>query len=275
MTIGNKIGVVGYSRYSTPKIAGTPHGNVVADPLANPLKAQAGTLTVGGTAADGDYTATFTDEFGDSFAVTFARASGENNDAITAAWSALVPTTDEAFNVFRSSAASSVATLTFLHPDRTYTVSTSAPGGATFTWAQAQAPGGVTIPFGRFLALGSNGEAALPAAATADQIVGLSLRTHGTVANLEQTGASAVDGYVAPAMVPAAFEGDVDVTLVGSTAAANHGVVHVVINVAGGDNLGEVRAAQDGANTVALPITRAYFTEATNAPGVTVVRLKL
>lgn len=125
--------------------------------LKNPLLPQAGTLTVGGVAADGNYVFTFTDtQSGQSFTADFLRQAGETNNDIAAALIVGPPggaASADLLSKFSFSVALNVITYEAKVPGRTYTVTTSAPGGATLVHAQAAGtPGGVDIEAGIFVA---------------------------------------------------------------------------------------------------------------------------
>jgi hypothetical protein len=128
----------------------------------NPAKPQAGTLVVGGTAADGVYSAFFTDPNDPEHPITvsFTRADSEANAAIAAALYA------KAIKEFILRAAVTLDTLTATYvmhnADLTYTVVTAHPVGATLVWTQTVAAGGVTVPFGRFVKGGGDGLTYLP-----------------------------------------------------------------------------------------------------------------
>ena len=128
----------------------------------NPAKAQTGTLTVGGTASDGVYSASFyhPDEPDNPIVVSFTRAAGETNNQISAALAA--DAVKKLILKASVSVVNAVSTVAFGNPLITYTVTTSAPGTGTLAWAQTVAAGGVTLPFGRFVIGGDDGLTCLP-----------------------------------------------------------------------------------------------------------------
>ncbi len=144
----------------------------------NPAKAQAGTLVVGGTAADGTYSATFTDpnDPTNPIVVTFLREDSENNAAIAAA---LLAAALKAF-ILRAAVTLDTLTATYVmaNADLTYTVVTAHPVGATLVWTETVAAGGVTIPFGRFVKGGGDGLTFVPLAvgSTAANVLGVLMR---------------------------------------------------------------------------------------------------
>lgn len=116
----------------------------------NPAKPQKGTLTVGGTASDGDYVITVTNpqEPGWSISVTFTRADSETNAQIAAALNTKLV---KAFILKAGvTVLSNVITVEAKNTDITYSYATTAPGTGTLVWAQTVAPGGTVQPFGRF-----------------------------------------------------------------------------------------------------------------------------
>lgn len=162
----------------------------------NPAKAQAGTLTVGGTAADGTYSAVFTDPNDpvNVITVSFLRAAGENNAAIAAALNA------KALKAFvlrgAPTVVGAVVTIAMSNATVSYTVATSAPTDATLVWAETVAMGGVNIPFGRFVKGGGDGLTMVPLAvgATAAQVLGVLMRELTVAQTREQT----EDDYLPP-----------------------------------------------------------------------------
>lgn len=123
----------------------------------NPAKAQTGTLTVGGTASDGDYVASFyhPDEPNNPIVVTFTREDSETNNQISAALNALL--VKALILKATATVVNAVNTIAFGNPKVTYTVTTSAPGTGTLVWAQTIAAGGEDIPFGRAVGHGGDG----------------------------------------------------------------------------------------------------------------------
>ena len=157
--------------------AGAPDGVLSPEHLwsrVNPARAQTGTLTVGGVAADGTYSAVYTDPNDPEHPITveFVRNAGETNAQIAAALNAAAL---KAF-ILRGAptVVGAVVTIAMGNAGITYTAVTSAPVGATLVWAQTVAAGGDSIPFGRVCKGGGDGITfALPGAGTtAAQIIG-------------------------------------------------------------------------------------------------------
>lgn len=120
---------------------------------ANPLLAQIFTAVVGGTADDGTYLITATDdETGIAYTASFLRASGETNAQISAGlalnWNGKSPNND----IFTAAAPNATGTYTGKVAGRTYTITKSAPGTGTITLAQTQAAGGKKLKPGTFVA---------------------------------------------------------------------------------------------------------------------------
>jgi hypothetical protein len=123
----------------------------------NKMLAQAGTLTVGGTADDGIYSVTITNPADPEHPITveFDRQDSETNNQIAAALAALLV---KALMLKATvTVLNAVITVTFKNSNITYTVETADPGTGTLTWAQTQAAGGSSVPFGRFVRGGGDG----------------------------------------------------------------------------------------------------------------------
>lgn len=107
----------------------------------NPMRAQAGTLTFGGTppAADTIYSVTLTPSDGGApITMSHKVTAGETTNALIAAgFNADFNVNNALFNVASSTNASAVNTVTFKRPGfgPTYTVTTVAPAGATLVFA--------------------------------------------------------------------------------------------------------------------------------------------
>lgn len=127
----------------------------------NPLVALIFTATVGGVAADGLYKIAVKDDVtGDEYTTEFTRAGGgETNDQIAAKlrdnWNAVSKNND----AFTAAAPAAVITFTGKVAGRTYTLSTTAPAGASITIATTQAAGGTKMPPGIFVARSKAGSA--------------------------------------------------------------------------------------------------------------------
>lgn len=116
------------------------------------------TATVGGTADDGEYKITVTDDVtGEAYETAFTRANSETNAQIAAKlrdnWNAVSKNND----AFTAAAPAAVVTFTGKVAGRTYTITKSAPGTGTITIATTQA--GTKMPAGIFVARRSAGSA--------------------------------------------------------------------------------------------------------------------
>lgn len=266
MTIQNQSGRTSYNARQGQNPVGTPAfvNLPKVRPVLNPDLAQISTVTVAGTATDGVYAFDIVDtQTGLTHTVTQTRATTPaSNTDLADAFTLLVNGDSALLNIVTADNTAGVLTLTFLHNGRTYTVGNEVvTGPGTLVAADTQSPGGSALPFGRFATLTTNpgGEpiVALPDAVAEAAINGIILRSY-SHANQQSPLASAVDAVQVGEMVDLAIEGGVIMENVGAAALPN-GVVHVVINVAGGDQLGECRGDADGGNTVAMDATHAYW----------------
>lgn len=120
----------------------------------NPMVVQVGTITVGGTPADGVYSFTITPaDGGAAVTISVTRTGGApatNALIATALHNAIVASNALLGVVSSSDGGAGVLTLTFRRAGQTYAVTTSAPGGATLVWAQTQAAGGSYAHVGRW-----------------------------------------------------------------------------------------------------------------------------
>lgn len=241
------------------------HENTIT--RTNPALAQQGTLTVGGTAADGVYSATFTPELdpdNGKIVVTFTREDGEANAAIGAAIFAdatkkFILQAEVTYN------GTTVVTIKQLNTDIAYTVETAAPGGATFVWAQTQAPGGTKIPFGRFLVGDGTGEncKVVTGATVVGDIIGVSAANYQTKQASPTVDPTIEDGYDPGREVSVYGVGPIDVLTEQAVTPADTVFVRIV---ASGNNtkLGIVRKDADGGNAITAT-TIARFTDSAAA----------
>jgi hypothetical protein len=143
-----------YSYLQTAALVGNIVDSAWADRFSyvNPMLPQVGTLTVGGTAADGNYTVTITpNDGGTPVTITTVRATTPATNALIAAdLNTKLNASNALLGVLSSANASAVNTLTFRRSGQAYTITTSAPSGATLVWAQTQAPGGSYAQVGRW-----------------------------------------------------------------------------------------------------------------------------
>lgn len=272
----NEIGQTGYSQYMDIGDEGQPHSGLKSARALNPLNAQSSVITVGGSATDGDYEIEIIDsQTGESLGTaSFTRGSGESNDAISDALQTAVNALASAPNTFAASdSGSAELTITFDHPDKSYGFNLTAPGSGTLTAVTTES-GGTDIPFGRFLVYSGDQAMALPAAADAADIGGVSVREF-QFTNQGSRLNAATDVIPPGSDFAAGREGKILMKNNGSVASARGGLVYVVINTAGGDELGEARSDDDGANSIPLDRRAAYWDDVVAAGEIGYVYVRL
>lgn len=259
MSIQNGLGITGYSRRMSLGFEGSPAKSEL--PLGRPyrvaLVAQVNTITIASFGADTDaVTVSITLPDGTVISETTTRAAGVPvDDAAAAAALVLLINARAALNSHvDASSDSAVLTLTFKHTNVVYGVATSVVG-CTATVAQTQAPGGTAITPGRFVRAGASvgglpAVTALATSSTEADVRGIVERELAAV-NAGSALATAVDQTQPPAVVSVAYQGEVLMRNNGSVAAAPGGIVYVVNDAAGGDEVGEARADVDGVAQVA------------------------
>lgn len=260
--INNQLGQIGYDQFPKTGVEGQPHANLLSKRATNPLNPQVSSVTIGGSASDGDYTITIVDaQTGTSLGTaTFTRGSGESNATIATELIDAVNGLASAPNKFTaSSGGSGVVQIDFDHANKQYTVTAAAPGSGTATVATTET-GGTDIPFGRFLVYSGDEAMVLPDGASPGDIRGVSVRDFQFV-NQGSALASADDVIPPGSLFAAGFEGKIWLINNGSVASARGGSIFVVVNTAGGNALGEARADDDGANSVELDSRAAYWDE--------------
>lgn len=231
-------------------------------PRTNPAKAQKGTITIAGTASDGVYSATFVNPADPdvSYVGTFTRANSETNNQIAAALAADL--VKKLFLKADVTVATNVITVDMKNADITYTVSTSAPGLGTATWAQTVAAGGSYIPFGRFVAGGGDGVTmrALQSGDTVANVAGVSVRELA----VETRGSNTADDGVPPGREGAVLsKGPILMYTEEAVTPADTCYARII---ASGTNteIGRVRKSADGGNAVDVS-TIARFDESAAA----------
>ncbi len=237
-----------------------------------PLRTQVETVTVGGTATDGDYVIIVAPTGGGStYRVVYARSAGDNAAIRTALVSAV---NDHAVGTLVTAAASSGNTLTLTAKSEgiAYTVTYEAPSPGTLTGTTTTAPGGRSVALARFVHLdttitsGISGDA-LPIRelTTADATAS---RQFMYLPTSDVEGEYTGDGTLENGRVlSAVYEGMVHVTNTGTVDAVFGGGIHVVRNSAGGGAVGTVRSNADGTNTTLLGSDLAYWYSARTKPG--------
>lgn len=267
MSNQNQLGQLGYGQTMDTGDEGEAHADLKARNGVNPELVQIDTVTIGGTASDGAYTLSITDlQSGQVYSTSFTRGSGESNAQIAAALAAQAEAEDDPSwaNLVDISVNSAVITLTFKHTQKDYQVAAGAPGSGTSTPASVQTAGGSQIPFGRFLVFDASDTPegmALPSGADPADIRGVSVRSIGRFYNAGSPLASASDQIPPGNTFSAGYFGKIRMRNVGADAARG-GSVFVVVNTAGGDELGQARGDDDAANSVELDSRAAYWAEA-------------
>jgi hypothetical protein len=174
-------GQLDYSYNHRAALDGAPEHAVNYDRLSfiNPLSMQVSTLTVGGTATDGNYVFTATNPDGIAASVTVLRATtpATNTDLATAIKNA-INASSSFIGIASATSAAAVVTVTFKRP-LVYTLTTSAPAPGTLVAANTTAAGGSYIAVGRFVKKGTGDRDLTPVVTgtTIAQIVGVALRT--------------------------------------------------------------------------------------------------
>lgn len=260
MAIQNGLGQTSYQRLQSARIAGNPSylDGVKHRTRENSIPTNLWDGPVAGTTTDGIYSLSV--QLPDGTVVTgqFDRQGGETDAQIAAAIVADFQTAANALLIDGHAVVSnpSAANLRVLadHPGVDLVVTSSAPAPGTLVMTETQSASGTEIPIARFLVLGAAGvaarQAALPDGAVAADIEGVSLR-HISYANKGGVLTTDEDTIPVGELFAEAYKGAVDMLNVGAD--ANEGdPVHIVVNVAGGDELGEARGDADGGNTIVM-----------------------
>lgn len=226
---------------------------------SNPILAQISTVVIGGSAADGIYSYDVLLPSGSEVTVSFDRQSAETDDQIADALNTAANGLAALNGVLLSGNVTDTNTLTFEHPGVFYAVRNSvSPSGATLVLDDTQDAGGVARALARFVERGATDARGFPTVAPLDadsdedSIGGILIRPVGSYpgidpsSTLTPTDPNQPDLLPAPGLGAVAYEGAIAMRNVGSVAAAPGGQVHVVISVAGGQQLGQARADQDG-----------------------------
>lgn len=260
MGINQGIGQTSYSRNQGTQRKGRPATITPPETFSavNPILAQVGTVTIGGTASDGNYVLNILDVIlGVTHTVTVVRATTPSSNAnIATALAAAIAADGDLRNIVSvADDGAAVLTLTFLHNGRVYTVTTSeTTATGTIVWAETQAPGGSALSVARFVRYGTEigNQKAVQALATsslAADVVAFLLTPQAEIANQGGILATDEDQYLAGDMVNGAYRGKVMAENVGG-AGSDGGFVFAVVSTAGGDELGEMRADADGIQQV-------------------------
>lgn len=242
-------------------IEGTPGSALKARGYANPLLNQISTLTWTLSNTAGDVSITYRLPDGTLLVATGTDVGATDTthaDTITLA----INTSDDWANVATAANVAGVMTLTFLHAGLDYVfVGFTSPGTGivTLTAPETQAAGGIDFPVARWVVSAANAQnpeiPALALPGPGANLVGVTIRPLGQLVNSTNAANTTTVSEAFPAsdMVPVGFDGPIYVTNVGSVASVKDAGVFAVVNVAGGDALGQSRADDDGANSELAP----------------------
>ena len=282
MTIINQIGVTSYPVSPANWIEGQVlRSGPVGHPYVLPLRRQVVRIAFGGTASDGDYVTTITHADGTSITVTTTRSTTPATNANLATQHALdVMAATGRKGVIKSAAVASSTNvdITFKHAGRTYTVECTAPGSGTLTATETVAAAGETIKMGRAITRATLDNIAsvrnMASADAAAAVHGFAGRMHsGAVRPFNPTFDDAPQ-YVAGDCVTLLEDCEIVVVNVSDTAATIGSAPFIVVNAAGGDEVGQVRATDDGSNAVELSSAQCRWLTAAPAGGLGVLLCK-
>lgn len=275
MTIRNGQGIRSIEDLQRP-LDGSPTPSSRARGRANPLAPQVTLVTFAGTETDGLYSASWTDIAGNTLTASVTRVGGTpaTHADLAVAFADDLNGQDAWRNVATAAPAGDTAVLTFLHAGQVWaSTATAAPAPGTIAVANSSNAGGAAVPVGRLLiAVANLQDPDVPAhglplpGSTAAQIIGFSARD-GSVENSGSPDPAVVESIPAGRMISSGYEGAWFVTNVGTVASTEHGDVFGVVNPAGGQLAGQVRADADGGNTVQLTQARAYWLDSGVQPG--------
>lgn len=226
----------------------------------NPALPQKGTITVGGTAEDGIYKIVITNPGEPTWpGITFEfdRQDSETNAQIAAALAAKMVASGFILKA-KVSVVGAVITVEARNADQTYKVVTTPPGAATLVWAQTVAPGGVVVPFGRFVKGDGTGEGFKPLESgdVIANVIGVTIREM-TNENVETVGG--FDGVRVGYQAPIAGKGPIKLDCEEDVTPADTVYIRIVAN--GSKNMiGAVGKSADGGNCISAA-TIAKFIE--------------
>jgi hypothetical protein len=260
--VANNVGFLpgSYGDQARP-IEGTPGTNLKSRSYANPRLAQISTWTWTLSDTVGEVSATIRLPDGSTLTATGTDAGSTNTthaDTIV-----LAINTDDAWsNIATAENTAGVITVTFLHAGLDYAfVGFTAPGAGvlTATVPETQAAGGINFPVARWVVAAANAQdpeiPALALPGPGGKLVGVTIRPAGQLVNSgnDDNTVNVSEAFIPSEMVPVGFNGSIYVTNVGSVASVKDAGVFAVVNVAGGDLLGQTRADDDGANSEPAP----------------------
>lgn len=255
MGIAPGLGQISYSRNQGEQRKGRPATMtpVEAFAAANPILATLGNLLVGGSIADGNYDTTVVDTAtGETFLVRTIRATTPTANADLAAQHA-IDLNAQLGSILTATVNGTTAEqvdLVFLHAGRVYTVTTAVTGGGTMVFTEDQAPGGSALNIARFVRYGTeiDGDRVvqdLVSSSLSADVIAFLLTPLAEITNQASPLAADEDQYLAGEAVNAGYRGKAMAENVGG-AGSNGGFVFVVVDTAGGDEIGEMRADADG-----------------------------
>ena len=174
---------------------------------------QIGTLTVGGTPADGTYSTTITLPSGAMILVETIRATTPATNADLAAQHAIDLNATEALNgVVEAVDAAAVITLTFKDAGVVYPVATAAPGSGTLVHVVTQAADSTNpLPIGKFVARLTGTDRTVKVLASGDVVADIFGLVERPIGQIENTGNGNADltalEFPVPSMIPAGRKG--------------------------------------------------------------------
>jgi len=242
-------------------LEGTAGTDLKCRSYANPLLNQISTWTWAGSNAAGVVSATILLPDGTTLTATGTDGGVTDTthaDTIVAA----INGSDAWANVATAENTGAVITVTYLHAGLVYPfVGFTAPGAGTLTpdTPETQVAGGTPLPAGRWVvSVPNTQDPNIPAAALPGpgaNFVGVTKRPHGQLVNSElATNPNQADeAFRAGENTPVGYSGSIYVRNVGTVASVKDAQAFAVVNVAGGNNLGETRADDDGANSEPAP----------------------
>jgi hypothetical protein len=241
-------------------IEGTEGVGALARSYANPLLNQISTYTWASSDTAGDVSLTIRLPDGTEL-TALGTDAGATDTTHAATIRDAINTSDAWRNVATATAAGAVVTVTYIHAGFDYPfVGFTAPGAGVLTAnPNTQDAGGVAQPVARWVVAAPNPvNPEIPALALpgpGGNLVGVVKRPDGQIVNttLATNPGQADEAFIASDMVPVVYDGQIYVRNAGSVASTKDAQVFAVVNIAGGDALGETRADDDGANSEPAP----------------------
>lgn len=282
--IVNQSGVIAYPNSPANWLEGQVLvSGAVGHPYPLPLRRQVTRIAFGGTATDGDYTTKVILPGGASFIVTTTRAAGTpaTNADLAAQHVIDILAAPERKGVILSAAVASSTNVdvTFKHAGLGYSIITTAPAPGTLGSTRLVDPAGESVKMGRAITLAQlDGRTCIRNLASGDAasaVLGFAGRFHSGAVRPVNPSADDVAKYVAGDTLALLSDCSIVVRNVSSVAASIGGAPHIVVNPAGGDEVGQVRATSDGGNTVALSASQCRWLTAAPAGGLGLLLVKI